>query len=149
MLAKTDAERIVYIMRVPQESIESLVSEALNSIDPLEMFDRATKNVDLEAMQNAEPPISNIDFATTYAVAGYALGVRDALENIELTEETEPNTVEIKLTPTKLEQLRVIRKYDRGLFESERDIEEIARELFYDAVRAKYNFYREKYGEEI
>lgn len=53
-------------------------------------------------------------------------------------------TVEIKLTPTKAEQLRAIQKY-----ESERALEEIATELLSDAVRAKYNLYREKYGEEI
>ena len=58
-------------------------------------------------------------------------------------------TVEIKLTPTKVEQLRVIQKYDRAVFEDKRELEDIARELFYDAVRAKYNLYREKYGEEI
>lgn len=136
-------------MKLSEENISSLIEQATNSIDPTELFMRATENVDIEAMRDADPPISNADFATSYACAGYYLGMRDALENIELTEETEPNTVEIKLTPTKLEQLRVIQKYDRGLFESERDIEEIARELFYDAVRAKYNLYREKYGEEI
>lgn len=58
-------------------------------------------------------------------------------------------TVEVKLTPTKVEQLREIQKYDRALFESERPIEDIARELLYDAIRVKYNRYREKYGEEI
>lgn len=53
-------------------------------------------------------------------------------------------TVEIKLTPTKVEQLREIQKHDRALFESERPIEDIARELLYDAIRAKYNYYREE-----
>ena len=57
-------------------------------------------------------------------------------------------TVEIKLTPTKVEQLQLIQKYDRAVFEGERDIEEIARELLYDSIRVKYNYYIEKYGEE-
>ena len=55
----------------------------------------------------------------------------------------------IKLTPTKVEQLELIRKYDRGFNEPERDIEEIAQALLYDAIRAKYNYYREKHGEEL
>ena len=49
-------------------------------------------------------------------------------------------TVEIKLTPTKVEQLREIQKYNRAVFEEERPLEDIARELLYDAIRVKYNY---------
>lgn len=56
-------------------------------------------------------------------------------------------TLEIKLTPTKEEQLRVIRKYNRAVFEDERPLEDIATELLYDAIRARYNRYKEKYRE--
>ena len=58
-------------------------------------------------------------------------------------------TIEIKLTPTKEEQLRVIQKYNRAVFEEERPLEDIATELLYDSIRARYNRYKEKYGEEI
>ena len=58
-------------------------------------------------------------------------------------------TVEIKLTPTKVEQLRLIQKYDRAVCEDKRELEDIARELLYDAIRVKHNYYIEKYGEEI
>ena len=57
-------------------------------------------------------------------------------------------TIEVKLTPTKVEQLKLIQKYDRALFEDKRELDEIVRELLYDAIRTKYNRYREKYGEE-
>jgi len=58
-------------------------------------------------------------------------------------------TVEIKLTPTKVEQLREIQKHNRAVFEEERPLEDIARELLYDAIGIEYNRYREAYYEEI
>lgn len=57
--------------------------------------------------------------------------------------------ITIKLIPAKAEQLEYIRKYDRAPFEEPRPIEEIARELLYDGIRAKYNLYRERHGEEL
>lgn len=54
-------------------------------------------------------------------------------------------TIEVKLTPTKQEQLAYIQKYDHALFEGERPLEEIATELLYDSIRAKYNYLKEKH----
>lgn len=47
-------------------------------------------------------------------------------------------TVQINLTPSKLEQLRAIQSYSRNA--DERNIEELATELLSDAIRAKYNY---------
>lgn len=74
--------------------------------------------------------------------AGYAEGLSKAPEGITA------DSVRVRLTPTKVEQLKLIQKYDKPLFEAERPIEDIARDLLYDAIRAKYNLYIERYGEE-
>lgn len=47
-------------------------------------------------------------------------------------------TVQINLTPSKLEQLRAIQSYSRNA--DERNIEELATELLSDAIRVKYNY---------
>lgn len=56
-------------------------------------------------------------------------------------------TIEIKLIPTKREQLEAIRDYQRqsySLNSEEQSLEEVARQLLYDAIRAKYNAIKDK-----
>ena len=64
-----------------------------------------------------------------------------------MTTDNTNRSIEIRLTPTKLEQLEAIRDYQRqsySLNSEEQSLEEVARQLLYDVIRAKYNAIKER-----
>ena len=71
----------------------------------------------------------------------------DNKERITMTTDNTNRSIEIRLTPTKLEQLEAIRDYQRQSYSinsEEQSLEEVARQLLYDVIRAKYNSIKER-----
>lgn len=73
-------------MDITQDNIQRLIDEAVEEITPQGILDMANKYIDFEAIQKLEQPISSLELATSWAVAGFVAGIRFTLENIDLKE---------------------------------------------------------------
>lgn len=74
--------------------IEQLVKQAVDGLPTSYIYDHALKNVDFKALQTAQP-VRNEDIAATFAVAGFAEGIRFALCYLEVEDDgsSDPATV--------------------------------------------------------
>lgn len=64
-------------------TISRLVNEAITNLDAQQIYNASLSYVDFEALKAGEP-VSNNDLCATFAVAGFAAGIKFALENLEI-----------------------------------------------------------------
>ena len=73
-------------MNISKEEISRLINEAINGLGAEKIYLDSLRFVDLEAME-AEHNISRTDLCATFAVAGFAVGIDFALNNLEITDD--------------------------------------------------------------
>ena len=123
------------------DNINKTIDSVIENTSPVIMLGRVENKIDPHRNRLAEKQISDRKTLAEYVLAGYEEGLRDALESIS------SETMEIRLTPTKREQLEAIRDYQRQSYSinsEEQSLEEVARQLLYDVIRAKYNAIKER-----
>ncbi len=71
-----------------EQTVERLVKEALEIMPAIDIYNQSIKNVDIEALQDAQS-VSTEDIAATFAVAGFAEGIRFVLRNLTIKADEE------------------------------------------------------------
>lgn len=67
-------------------SIDRIINEAVASLGVEAIYNAALPYVDFEALQAAQP-VSTTDLSATFAAAGFAAGIKFALENLYISDD--------------------------------------------------------------
>lgn len=73
-------------MDISKEDINRLINEAVASLGAEAIYNAALPYVDFEALQAAQP-VNTTDLKATFAAAGFAAGIKFALENLEVSDD--------------------------------------------------------------
>ncbi len=68
------------------ETIKKLMSELDDSISPWDVYDEVNKYMDLEKLKGSQP-LTSTELAVNYAYVGFRVGVKFALDNLEMIDE--------------------------------------------------------------
>ncbi len=67
-------------------TIARLINEAVTGLGAQSIYNASLPYVDFEALKAAQP-VSNDDLCATFATAGFAAGIKFALENLEIIDD--------------------------------------------------------------
>lgn len=76
-------------MQMNDETIYSLINSAVLALGHEEIYHKSLRFIDLDAMEKANPALTNSEIITNFTVGGFCNGIDFALRNLEIRDDGE------------------------------------------------------------